>query len=82
MSAGTIDAQMSHLEALLMARRPAVTLHPNMTALQIAEWCQRHKMCVTIDYMTGVDGCLQPLIQARREVPEGHVPAFLKRQAE
>lgn len=60
----------------------SVTLHPNMTALQIAAWCQEHRMCVTIDYTTGADGILQPLISARREVDPNHVPAFHKRQAE
>jgi hypothetical protein len=60
----------------------SVTLHPNMTALQIAAWCQAHHMCVTIDYTTGPDGILQPLISARREVDPNHVPAFHKRQAD
>jgi hypothetical protein len=60
-----------------------ITLHPHMTALQIAEWCARHHMHVRIDYTTGPDGCLQALIQARREMPvPEHIPAFLKRQAE
>jgi hypothetical protein len=59
-----------------------VQLHPNMTALQIAEWCQRYGMYVTIDYTTGPDGILQPLISARREADPNHVPAFLKRQAD
>lgn len=60
----------------------SVFLHQSMTAVQIAEWCQRHGMYVRIDYTTGADGCLQALIQARREQPVDHVPAFLKRQAE
>lgn len=60
----------------------SVTLHPNMTAVQIASWCQQHRMCVTIDYTTGSDGILQPLIRARPEVHPDHVPAFHTRQAE
>jgi hypothetical protein len=59
-----------------------ITLHPHMTALQIAAWCERHKMFVRIDYSTGGDGCLIAVIQARREQPVDHVPAFLKRQAD
>jgi hypothetical protein len=61
---------------------PDVTLHPGMTATQIATWCQQHQMFVTIDYTTGPDGCLIPLISARREMDPAHVPAFLRRQAE
>ena len=60
----------------------SVTLHPGMTALQIAEWCERHHMYVRIDYSTGADGCLIAVIQARRELPVDHVPAFHKRQAD
>jgi hypothetical protein len=60
----------------------AITLHPNMTALQIAEWCERYGMYVRIDYSTDADGCLQAVIQARREPPADHVPMFLKRQAD
>lgn len=60
----------------------SITLHPGMTALQIARWCELHHMYVRIDYTTGPDGCLAAVIQARREIPVGHVPAFLKRQAE
>lgn len=63
-------------------RQASVTLHPNMTAVQIAAWCQEHRMSVTIDYTTGVDGVLQPIITARREVDPGHVPAFHQRQAD
>jgi hypothetical protein len=59
-----------------------VTLHPGMTALQIAAWCERHHMYVRIDYSTGADGCLIAVIQARREPPAGHVPMFHQRQAE
>lgn len=61
---------------------PDITLLPSMTAQQIAAWCQEHRMFVTIDYTTGPDGCLMPLIGARREVDPEHVPAFLRRQAE
>lgn len=59
-----------------------VTLHPGMTALQIAAWCREHGMFVTIDWTTDRDGFLTPLMHARREVHPDHVPAFLKRQAE
>lgn len=60
----------------------SITLHPGMTAQQIAEWCQRHHMFVRIDYTTDGDGCLIPVIQARRELPLDHVPAFHRRQAD
>lgn len=60
----------------------SITLHPGMTALQIAEWCQRHHMYVRIDYSTDAGGCLIAVIQARRELPVDHVPVFLTRQAE
>jgi hypothetical protein len=59
-----------------------VTLHPGMTALQIAAWCQRHRMFVTISWTIGAEGFLVPLLSARRELPLDHVPAFHKRQAE
>lgn len=59
-----------------------VTLHPKMTAQEIAAWCERHKMYVTIDYTTGPDGILQPLITARREVDPNRLPCFFLRQAE
>lgn len=59
-----------------------ITLHPGMTALQIAEWCERHHMYVRIDYSTGADGCLIAVIQARREEPVEHVPMFHRRQAD
>jgi hypothetical protein len=61
---------------------PDVHLLPSMTAVQIAAWCQQHGMMVSINYTTGQDGCLVPLISARREVDPAHVPAFLRRQAE
>lgn len=59
-----------------------VTLHPRMTAQEIAAWCERHGMFVMINYTTGADGVLQALITARREYEPGHVPAFHRRQAE
>ena len=59
-----------------------IKLLPTMTAQQIAAWCQQHRMFVTIDYCTGPDGFLSPLITARREIDPDHVPAFLRRQAE
>lgn len=59
-----------------------VTLHPGMTAQQIAAWCQQHGMYVRIDYTTGADGCLIAVIQARRELADDHVPMFHRRQAE
>jgi hypothetical protein len=59
-----------------------VQLLHTMTAAQIAAWCQEHGMSVSIDYTTGGDGCLVPLIRARREIDPEHVPAFLRRQAE
>ena len=59
-----------------------ITLHPKMTAVQIAQWCADHKMFVTINYTTGSDGVLQTLISATREYEADHVPAFLRRQAE
>lgn len=59
-----------------------IYLHPGMTALEIAAWCREHSMCVRIDYTTGPDGILTPLIQARREEPVEHVPMFLIRQAD
>jgi hypothetical protein len=60
----------------------SITLHPGMTALQIAAWCERHQMYVRIDYTTGADGCLVAVIQARRELASDHVPCFHRRQAE
>lgn len=59
-----------------------IQLLPNMTAAQIAAWCHQHGMSVSIDYTTGSDGCLIPLISARRELDPEHVPVFLRRQAE
>lgn len=59
-----------------------VQLLPSMTAAQIAAWCQRHGMMVSINYTTGGDGCLIPLISARRELDSEHVPTFLRRQAD
>jgi hypothetical protein len=61
---------------------PDITLLPNMTAVQIAAWCQEHRMSVSIDYTTGGDGCLVPLIHARREIDPELVPMFFRRQAE
>lgn len=60
----------------------SIHLHPGMTALQIAEWCQKHGMYVRIDYTTDGEGFLIPVIQARREIDPNHVPCFLRRQAE
>lgn len=59
-----------------------IQLLPSMTAVQIAAWCQLHGMMVSINYTTGQDGCLVPLISARRELDPEHVPMFLRRQAE
>lgn len=59
-----------------------VALLPSMTAAQIAAWCAKHKMFVTINYITDHEGFLAPLITARREYEEGHVPAFLRMQAD
>lgn len=59
-----------------------IALLPNMTAVQIAAWCQQYGMMVQINYSTGSDGCLIPLIFASREVDPEHVPTFLRRQAE
>lgn len=59
-----------------------IQLLPSMTAVQIAAWCQLHGMSVSIDYTTGGDGCLVPLISARRELDPEHVPMFLRRQAD
>lgn len=82
MSDTDVTANLKTLETLLLERRPLVTLHPAMTALQIADWCQRNRMFVTINYTTDGDGCLQAIISASREHEPGHVPSFLKRQAE
>ncbi len=59
-----------------------VTLHPAMSAQQIAEWCAKHKMFVTIDYVIGADGFCAALISARREPDPDHIPIFLRKQAE
>jgi hypothetical protein len=59
-----------------------ITLHPQMTATEIAQWCQEHRMFVTINYITGADGVLMPLITARREYDPDHVPAILRLQAD
>lgn len=57
-------------------------LHPGMTAVAIAEWCQRHNMFVILDFTTGPDGILIPLLQPRPQPDLEHVPAFLRRQAD
>lgn len=59
-----------------------VTLLPNMTAKQIAEWCGKHKMFVTINYIIDSEGFLAPLITARREYEHAEVPAFIRLQAD
>jgi hypothetical protein len=59
-----------------------ITLLSTMTAAQIAAWCAQHGMMVQINYTTGADGCMLPLISARRELDPEHVPMFLRRQAE
>ena len=60
-----------------------VTLHPSMTAEQIARWCAEHKMVVTIEGIpTGDLGHIQPVITARREVADFAIPKFLRRQAD
>jgi diketogulonate reductase-like aldo/keto reductase len=62
-----------------------VTLHPAMTAQEIAAWCERYKMVVTIEYYRTPAGALEPLIHARRELAPfetADLPALLRRQAE
>jgi hypothetical protein len=64
------------------ANQDGVTLHPKMTAQQIAEWCAVQKMFVTVDYHTDRDGFVQAIITARREPDLAHTPCFFLRQAE
>jgi hypothetical protein len=59
-----------------------ISLHPSMTAVQIAEWCATHRMYVVIDYTHDERGEVQAAIFARREPDPESVPAFLRRQAE
>jgi hypothetical protein len=59
-----------------------LSLHPGMTAAQIAAWCAEHKMFVTINYIIDREGFLAPLITARREYELDEVPAFVRMQAD
>lgn len=59
-----------------------VTLHPQMTAEQIAAWCAEHRMSVTIEWERDRMGNLVTLIHARRELAPGELPAFLRRQGD
>lgn len=49
-----------------MSATDVATLH-KMTGEQIARWCARHRKMVVIEYHTGPDGLVTPIIRAHGE---------------
>ncbi len=64
-----------------MNRQP-ITLHPSMTAQQIAEWCAQRRMIVTIEYLQASRSQVVPVIRAIPFDEPKEMPAFLRRQAD
>ena len=55
-----------------------IAIHPAMTAEQIADWCARHKMIVTIEYVYDPAGKVAPMISAREDHIDPMIPAFIR----
>lgn len=58
-----------------------LNFHPHMTALEIAQICEQHKLVVTIKSYVAHDGAIRPWISAHEDIPDEHVPMFLRQQA-
>jgi len=56
----------------------SVYLHPAMTAEQIAAWCEKNRMVVTIEYTYEPTGKVSPLISAREDHLDPMIPTFLR----
>jgi len=55
-----------------------IWLHPAMTADQIADWCEKNRMVVTIEYTYDAEGKVTPLISAREDHLDPSVPLYLR----
>lgn len=58
-----------------------IALHPNMTANQIAMWCEAHRMIVTIHHTPGPNGTTATIL-ATPQADEDSMSLFFRRQAE
>jgi hypothetical protein len=59
-----------------------LNFHPHMTALEIAQICERHNLIVTIKSYLSLDGVTRPWITAMEDDADDSVPMFLRAQAE
>jgi hypothetical protein len=59
-----------------------VWILPSMTVQQVAEWCERNRMIVTIEWAIDKAGRTVPLVTAIEERQDPFLPAFLRKQAE
>ena len=63
----------------------SVWILPSMTVQQVAEWCERNRMIVTVEWATDRSGRPVPLVTAREDQfyrTDDSLPSLLRQQAD